>query len=462
MPRTWATWGGDLHLEVGGRVRSSLERGLREAIRDGRLRPGTRLPSSRALAADLGIARNSAADAYAQLIAEGWLASRQGAGTWVAEHRVSPPAEPAADQLPMAMPRYDLRPGVPDLSMFPRTAWVAALRRALAAAPLDVMGYTDPRGLQQLRSALSDYLSRARGVAIAPERIVICSGFADGLGLVCEVLRRRGAKSLAVEAYGHALHRNIAEAARLRVHTTPVDAGGAVIDASEPAGALLVTPAHQFPLGVALHPERRRRAIEWAVSSNAVIIEDDYDGEFRYDRQAVGAMQALAPDHIVYAGTVSKTLAPGLRLAWLVLPNGLVDDVIAVKTAVHHLSSSLDQLALAEFITSGAYDRHVRRTRLAYRRRRDRLVAALHRHAPAYRITGIAAGLHALIQLPPGESEGALVARALSRRLAVQGLNSFRLGAQECAPALVVGYARPPEHAFTAALARLTALLTER
>ena len=462
MPRIWATWGGDLHLDLGGRVRSGLERGLREAIRDGRLRPGTRLPSSRALAADLGMARNTAADAYAQLIAEGWLASRQGAGTWVAEHRVSQPEERAAAGVPSAMPRHDLRPGVPDLSAFPRTGWVAALRRALATAPLDVMGYADPRGLPQLRAALSEYLSRARGVAIAPERVVICSGFAEGLGLVCEALRRRRSRSLVIEGYGHALHRHIAEAAGLSVQAVPVDLSGAAIDAMGSAGALLLTPAHQFPLGVPLHPERRRRAIDWAVDLGGVIIEDDYDGEFRYDRQAVGAMQALAPEHIVYAGTASKSLAPGLRLAWLVLPSGLVDEVIAVKRAVHRLSSSLDQLALAEFIASGAYDRHVRRVRLAYRRRRDRLIAGLHRQAPDVRVTGLAAGLHAIVQLPSGRSEDEVVARAAERGLALQGLATFRLGAQECDPALVVGYARPPEHTFSAALARLGAVLAEQ
>ncbi len=462
MPRTWATWGGDLHLELGGRVRSGLERGLRDAIREGRLGPGTRLPSSRALAADLGVARNTAADAYAQLIAEGWLASRQGAGTWVAEHRVSTAAAPDASAARSVPPRYDLRPGVPDLSGFPRAAWLAALRRALASAPPAVMGYADPRGLPQLRDALSGYLSRARGVAIAPDRIVICSGFAEGLGLICETLRRRGVNSVAIEAYGHGLHGVIAEAAGLTVHSVPVDSSGAAVDQVGSAGALLLTPAHQFPLGMPLHPERRRRAIAWAVDSDAVIIEDDYDGEFRYDRQAVGAMQARAPDHIVYAGTASKTLAPGVRLAWLVLPSRLVDDVVAVKMAVHRLSSSLDQLALAEFITSGAYDRHVRRTRLAYRRRRDRLVAELQRYAPAARVTGIAAGLHALVRLPSGPNEDELVARAAARGLALQGLATFRLGTEQLAPALVVGYARPPDHAFTAALARLGAVLAER
>jgi len=408
------------------------------------------------------MARNTAADAYGQLIAEGWLASRQGAGTWVAEHRVSHPEERAGGDVPSAMPRHDLRPGVPDLSTFPRTAWIGALRRALATAPPDVMGYADPRGLPQLRNALSEYLSRARGVAVAPERVVICSGFAEGLGLVCNALRCRGARSLVIEAYGHALHRHIAEAAGLSVQAVPVDSSGAAIDGMAPAGALLITPAHQFPLGVPLHPERRRSAIDWAMDSGGVIVEDDYDGEFRYDRQAVGAMQALAPDNVVYAGTASKSLAPGLRLAWLVLPAGLVDEVIAVKAAVHRLSSSVDQLALAEFISSGAYDRHVRRVRLVYRRRRDRLIAGLQRHAPAVRVAGIAAGLHAIVQLPPGRSEDEVVARAAERGLALQGLATFRLGAQECDPALVVGYARPPEHAFSAALARLGAVLAEQ
>src|SRR5215470_14547490 len=209
-----------------------------------------------------------------------------------------------------------------------------------------------------------------------------------------------------------------------------------------------------------------RPAADWASSAGAVIVEDDYDGELRYDRPAVGALQALAPEHVVYAGTASKSLAPGLRLGWLVLPARLVDDVVAVKGAAGRLSSSLDQLTLAEFLTSGAYDRQVRRVRLAYRRRRDRLVAAVRAAAPQVRVTGIAAGLHALLRLPPGQDEDALVARAARHGLAVEGLSDYRLGGSSGGagldgdPALVVGYATPPGHAYSTAIARLCAVLS--
>jgi GntR family transcriptional regulator/MocR family aminotransferase len=259
-----------------------------------------------------------------------------------------------------------------------------------------------------------------------------------------------------------------------------VDGSGAVVAGLSPADALLLTPTHQFPLGVALAPARRRQAADWASSAGAVIVEDDYDGELRYDRPAVGALQALAPEHVVYAGTASKSLAPGLRLGWLVLPTGLVDDVVAVKSAAGRLSSSLDQLTLAEFLASGGYDRQVRRVRLAYRRRRDRLVAAVRAAAPQVRVTGIAAGLHALLRLPPGQHEDALVARAARHGLAIEGLSAYRLGGGpgrggpgrggpgedgggaglDDGPALVVGYATPPGHAYSTAVARLCAVLS--
>jgi len=243
----------------------------------------------------------------------------------------------------------------------------------------------------------------------------------------------------------------------------PVDPDGAVLGDLGGADALLLTPTHQFPLGVPLAPARRRRAADWASSAGAVIIEDDYDGELRYDRQAVGALQALAPEHVVYAGTASKSLAPGLRLGWLVLPSRMVDEVAAVKAAAGRLSSSLDQLTLAEFIASGAYDRQVRRVRLAYRRRRDRLVAALRASAPQVQVTGIAAGLHAVLRLPPGADEDGLVARAARHGLAVEPLGAYRMPGQDGGgPALVVGYATPPSHAYSTAVARLCAVLTAR
>ena len=329
MAKTRATSGLDLHLDLAGsRVRTSLEAALREAARSGRLLPGTRLPSSRVLATDLGIARNTVADAYAQLVAEGWLAARHGSGTWVAERTGAAPAGPAAPVTAQArQARYDLRTGVPDVSAFPTSAWLAAARKALLAAPSGALSYGDPRGLPQLRAALAGYLSRARGVAATPDRVVVCAGFAQGLELLCEALRARGATTLAVEGYGHELHRRIARKEGFALTALPVDGGGAVLGDLGGAHAVLLTPTHQFPLGASLAPARRRQVTDWAASTGGVVIEDDYDGELRYDRPAVGALQALAPERVVYAGTASKSLAPGLRLGWLVLPAHLVGQV---------------------------------------------------------------------------------------------------------------------------------------
>jgi GntR family transcriptional regulator/MocR family aminotransferase len=455
------TAGLDLHLDLtGARVRAGLERALREAVSGGRLLPGTRLPSSRALAADLGIARNTVADSYGQLIAEGWLEARHGSGTWVAERAAAAPATPAVPAAAQARPtRYDLRTGVPDLSAFPSSGWLAAARKALLSAPAGALGYADPRGLPELRAALAGYLSRARGVVVTPDRIVVCAGFAQGLELLCEALRAGGATTLAVEEYGYQRHWRIAQEKGLTLRALPVDAGGAVLTGLDGVQALLLTPTHQFPLGVPLEAGRRRRAVDWAASTGGLIIEDDYDGELRYDRPAVGALQALAPERVAYIGTASKSLAPGLRLGWLVLPAHLAEQVAEAKGAVGRLSSSLDQLTLAEFIGSGAYDRQVRRVRLAYRRRRDRLVRALRREAPQVRVTGLAAGLHALLRLPSGQDEEDLVARAARHGLTVEALGTYSMGSHHAGPALVVGYATPPPHAYTTAVARLCAVL---
>jgi GntR family transcriptional regulator / MocR family aminotransferase len=473
----------DLHLDrTGPRVRASLEAQLREAVRSGRLAPGLRLPSSRSLAADLGVARNTVVDVYGQLVAEGWLVARQGSVTRVAGRAPAAEAGPAPAGAARRL-RYDLRPGSPDVAAFPRSRWLAAARRALNAAPAEAFGNApDARGRPELHQALAGYLARARGVRVSPDRIVVCSGFTQGLGLICQVLRGRGAATLAVEAYGLAHLRGIAAGHGLRLRTLPVDDGGAVLggpravlggpgavlggppDAGglDDADAALLTPAHQFPLGGVLGPRRRARAIEWAAQTGGLLIEDDYDGEFRYDRQPVGAMQAHAPEHVIYAGTASKSLAPGLRLGWLVVPAHLVDEVAAAKARTDRHSSSFDQLTLAEFLDSGAYDRQVRRSRLAYRRRRDHLVTAVRRHVPQARVTGIAAGLHARLELPPGLDEDEIIARAAARHdLALEGLSGYCAESGQHRPALVIGYATPPEHAFTGAVARLMAVLTD-
>jgi GntR family transcriptional regulator / MocR family aminotransferase len=462
MPDSWATSGLDLHLDRSGpRVRAGLENTLRDAVRTGRLAPGLLLPSSRALAADLGIARNTVAEAYSQLVAEGWLTAERGSGTRVADRGPAVAAATVAPGRPPGLPHYNLRPGSPDVSAFPRQAWLAATRRALTAAPAEAFGYCDPRGRPELRQALAGYLARARGVQVTPDRVVVCSGYTQGLALLYQVLRARGATVLAVEAVGQATHRNAAVASGLAVDPLPVDSHGAVISKLGRAAAVLLTPAHQFPFGAVLAPQRRHQVIDWAAATGGLVIEDDYDGEFRYDRQPVGALQALAPEHVIYGGTASKSLAPGLRLGWLVIPARLVDEIVAVKDLTDRGTSSVDQLTLAEFIRSGGYDRQVRRSRLVYQRRRDRLVAALHRHAPDVGITGITAGLHLLLELPARHTEAGLIARAAARGLALEGLSGYHATQGPHPPALVVGYGTPPEHAFTGALARLTATLAD-
>ncbi|MFH8804428.1 PLP-dependent aminotransferase family protein [Streptomyces sp. NPDC017936] len=465
MPEHWATSGVDLHLEPSGPgLRRGLTDALREAVRSGRLAPGTRLPSSRALAADLGVARNTVADAFADLVAEGWLTARQGSGTRVAERVAAPPA-PSAGAAPRPrereQPAHDLLPGRPDLASFPRAEWLRAARRALTSAPYHALGYGDPRGRAELRTALAGYLARARGLRAGPDRVVVCAGISHGLGLLAAVLKARGVRTVAVESYGLRPHRELLEAAGLRTAPLPFDGLGTDPAGLADAGAVLLTPAHQFPMGVPLHRERRAAVLEWARRTGGLVLEDDYDGEFRYDRQPVGALQGLDPGHVVYLGTASKSLAPGLRLGWAVLPPGLLQEVADAKGGVD-TCGVLDQLTLAEFITSGAYDRHIRAARLRYRRRRDALVAALAQRAPSVRATGIAAGLHVLLRLPEGTEPQTLRAAAW-RGLAVDGLHRHRHpeAAVERCDALVVGYATPPDHAWSAALDALCAVLPE-
>ncbi|NGO14937.1 PLP-dependent aminotransferase family protein [Streptomyces sp. HC44] len=484
--------GADLHLELelsgpGGR-RAALIRALREAVRSGRLVPGTRLPPYRSLAADLGIARNTVADAYAELVAEGWLTARQGSGTRVADRaeplgahaRVPKKAPPRARG-----PRHDLRQGTPDASSFPRAAWLASYRRALNAAPNEVFGPGDPAGRAELRQALTEYLARARGVRTEPGRIVICSGFAHALRLLFGGFGGTGGGvlggPLAVEAYGLAFHRELLAAAGVRTVPLPLDENGAQVEELSKERAVLLTPAHQFPTGGPLHPSRRSAVIDWARARGGVILEDDYDGEFRYDRKPVGAVQGLDPERVIHIGSVSKSLSPALRLGWIVLPERYVDAVLEAKGEREAWASVLDQLTLADFIVSGSYDRHVRRMRQRYRSRRDRLVAALAAHAPHIEVTGIAAGLHAVLRLPPG-SEQATVRAARWQGLALDGLAEFRHpeaavstpdgpdapdrpdGADapdrpDGPDGLVVGYATPSEHAYGAALDALCAAL---
>ncbi|HEV7708673.1 MAG TPA: PLP-dependent aminotransferase family protein [Asanoa sp.] len=471
MADSWATsprdepaeTGVDLHLDLGGpRLREGLTDALRDAVRTKRLAPGTRLPSSRTLAADLGVARNTVANAYAELIAEGWLTAQQGSGTRVAR-RVEPRrTAPAAvrPRLARQRPTYSLLTGSPNLAQFPRKQWLAAARRALTAAPHDAFALGEAHGRIELRTALADYLARSRGVFADAERIVICSGFHHALGLMARTLKARRVRAVAIESYGLDIYRDQLSNAGLRIPPLYVDEHGARTEdlAGLPdVGAVLITPAHQFPTGHALPPARRAAVLDWARATGGLILEDDYDGEFRYDREPVGALQGLDPDRIAYFGTVSKALAPGLRLAWMVLPDWLVPEIIEAKGYLDWLSSALEQLTLAEFIASGDYDRHVRAMRLRYRRRRDQLVTALADRAPAIKVTGLAAGLQVVLELPPG-TEQSVIEAAAARGLEVSGITEFRYETEDSGwrlpalDALVINYAAPLDNAWTGAL----------
>jgi GntR family transcriptional regulator / MocR family aminotransferase len=455
----------DLHLDrPGGRVGDGVMEAIRDAIRSGRLVPGIQLPSSRALAADLGVARNTVVRAYAELIAEGWLTSQHGSGTLVAQRAAdvvrsvaSPPKRRAQRRLD-----HDLRPGHPDLSSFPRTDWSRAVKRALNAAPFEAFGYADPHGRPELRHALAQYLARARGVRARPCNIVICSGAAEGLDLVAGALADAGVPAVAVEAFGLYTQLESLTKVGLRCPPLTVDSDGADVTALEDmadVGGVLLTPSHQFPTGVSLHSDRRAAVIDWARRTGAVIIEDDYDGEFRYDRSPVGALHGVDPEHVIYMGTASKSLAPGLRLGWLVLPERLVEPVARQKGEYGDTSGFVDQLAMAEFITSGSYDRHIRTMRAQYRRRREQLVTAVARSSSTTTVAGMPAGLQVMLELADGD-ESALSRQLAWRRLGVRGLDSYRhpeVGDNR--DGLVIGYAAPAPSAWAAALDALIRLL---
>ena len=399
-------------------------------------------------------------EAYAQLVAEGYLEARGGSATRVAAH-ASPGAELGAAAGEAVRLRYNFRPGVPDLSLFPRGEWMASVRATLREVPDTALGYGDARGPAPLRTALAAYLGWVRGVVADSECTVICTGFTQGLALLGRALHERGIDRVAVEDPCHPEQRMLIEHAGMQPVPIAVDGDGIRVDelARSEVRAALVTPAHQFPLGVVLAPARRAALLAWARDRKALVIEDDYDAEYRYDRAPIGALQGLAPEQILYAGTASKMLVPGLRLGWLVLPIALAHAVAAIKYRSDLGSPVIEGLAFSHFLESGALDRHLRRVRLRYRARRDALVAALGEHIPAARVRGIAAGLHALVDLPPGCDEQALVAEAARHGIGLYGVSAYYAPGATVPPALVLGYAALPEPAIEAGIAQLGRLI---
>jgi GntR family transcriptional regulator/MocR family aminotransferase len=440
-------------------LRHQLARRIAEAVRDGRLRPGTRLPASRDLAAQLGVSRGVVTDAYAQLVAQGFLAVRQRQA-----HIVAAGGHASITDPPLPRPhaaRFDFTPTAPDVTLFPRDVWRRALDKALRDVPDAALDYGDRHGSEALRQVLAERLGRVRGVVTTPQRIVIVQGFAQGLDVLCALLAARGRRCLAIEdpALDDAV--STARLAGMELVPVPVDTDGIDVAALAATGAdaVLVTPAHQFPTGVIMTPDRRRALLDWARSTGALVIEDDYDAEFRHAGPPLGTLQGLAPDHVAYIGTASKVLAPALRLGWLALPPAIAPAAAEAKWWRDSGSPMIDQLALADILASGAFDRSLRRALRSYRARRDRLVNELTRRLPTARISGAAAGLHLVLELQ-GTTEATVVARALERGINVRGLSSYAVDPARPArttAALVLGYGRLPEPAIADAVARLAA-----
>ncbi|MBA3671460.1 MAG: PLP-dependent aminotransferase family protein [Gemmatimonadaceae bacterium] len=440
---------------------SQIEDQLRCAIRSGALRPATTVPSTRDLARQLDVSRPIVVNAYAQLSAEGYLELRRGARPRVssaARRCEAPAATSAFVEAPL---RFDFRPGAPDLSAFPRAAWLRCLRDGLAGMSDADLGYTDPHGSGLLRSALSDYLGRVRGVMTDPSRVLVTSGFAQGRALIFRALASHGARRIAIEDPSNSELRDAVAPAGLRLVPIPVDDHGIRVDmlARSSADAVVITPAHQYPTGAVMSGERRAALLAWLRDRNAIAIEDDYDAEYRYDRAPVGALQSLDPDRIVYAGTTSKTLAPALRLGWLVVPPRLLNAVMAQQLIFDFGGPRIEQHAFAHFLARGELDRHLRRMRGRYRVRRDALMTALRESLPQAAICGVAAGLHATVRLPDGHDELAIRDAARQQGIGFTTMNEYRVTKASGPPTLVLGYGRCSEETIHAGVRELATVI---
>jgi GntR family transcriptional regulator/MocR family aminotransferase len=442
---------------VGGRSAWLTEQ-LRLAIADGRAPTGTRLPATRILATDLGVSRGVVTEAYQRLIDDGQVVGRGRAGTIVVgtagsataagavPERVSPGSFPAAAGLDVfevmrAVPaRIDLSPGLPDLAAFPRAAWLRAERTVLGAlAPAD-FGYGDPSGTPALRLAVATWLARNRGIRVDPAEVIIVAGVSQALGLLATVLRDDGVSTMAVEDPGSLGVRQHLNNWRLETPPVAVDADGLRVDELRTSGApaVMLTPAHQFPTGVVLSGARRRELLRWA-DEGGLIVEDDYDAEHRYDRPPVSALRSVLADRVCYAGSVSKLLAPALRIGWVLVPRRYRDALIAAKRNADLGNAALPQLVLAELMGSGALERHLRLLRRRHVRRRDAMLDAIGTHLPGAVVHGAAAGLHLMVTFAGGFRDVELAAAALALGVKVQPLSWH--GQRPQPPGLVLGYA---------------------
>ena len=449
------SFGSDFLLLDADRAPSSgltawLVTAVREAVGSGRLATGTRMPATRTLGTDLGISRGVVVEAYRRLSDEGVITGTTGRGTTViGAPTTSAPAhapKPVASPLSLLPPArsdadLDLSPGVPDLAAFPRAVWLRAERAVLGNVSAAELGYGDPRGNPRLRVALSGWLARTRGVRAAADDIIVVAGVAQSLALLSQTLRSRGVDRIAVEDPGSRGARD--ELRHWGMTTVPVtvDASGLRVDRLTETGVAtaVLTPAHQYPTGVVLSPGRRRELLDWA-ARGGLIIEDDYDAEHRYDRSPVPALHASDPAHVAHTGSTSKTLAPGMRMGWLIPPPELQADLVAARHASDLGSPAVPQLVLAHLIETGDLERHLRSVRIRQRRRRDAVVAAIREHLPSAVIEGVAAGLHLTLTLPQlNVDDVELAARIRAEEVVVQPMSWHRFAPGP--PGLLLGYA---------------------
>ncbi|WP_275416306.1 MocR-like pyridoxine biosynthesis transcription factor PdxR [Actinoplanes xinjiangensis] len=443
-----------------------MTEGLRAAVAAGRLSPGSRLPATRLLAGELGVSRGVVVQAYQRLADEGLAEARTGSGTVVTGRGVRRAPRPAGDRrraldelrLPISTTDgvdIDLSPGVPDLSAFPRAAWLRAERAVLDRVTAADLRYGDPGGTPRLRAELVGWLARTRGVRCEADDVVVTAGVAQGLALLAQVLRARGVDALAVEDPGSRGATDQMVFWGMRPTGIGVDEHGMRVGELVATGvrAALLTPAHQFPTGVVLSPERRRELLAWANRDGGLVIEDDYDAEHRYDRAPVAALQGSAPERVAYLGSVSKSLAPAMRTGWLIAPRGMQAELLAAKHASDLGNPALPQLVLAQLLSSGDHDRHLRAVRTRQRSRRDALIAGLRAHLPEARVAGVAAGLHVLVLLPGTADDVVLAGRVAAAGVQVQPLSWHRR--RPGPPGLVIGYAAHPPDRLAEAAARI-------
>jgi GntR family transcriptional regulator/MocR family aminotransferase len=445
-----------------GTLNERLKRALRAAIRSGRLATGATLPPSRALAADLGCSRWAVTEAYAQLTAEGYLEARTGSGTRVRWVDTAKTAEVRAARAGRPSARMDLAPGLPDLRAFPRARWAEALRLVTANATVADLGYSEPLGHAGLRSVLLDYLQRSRAATPTGAQLMVTTSTTSGVRRLCQALVSAGHRSMAVEDPGWTRLAAAVRDAGLEPVPVSVDDQGlrvADLDAHPGTRAVLTAPAHQFPRGVVLAAERRAALLAWANRVDGLILEDDYDSEFRYDRPPVSTVQGMDPRRVVLLGSLSKTLSPALRIGWMLVPSRWADILDRAET-MPSLPPTLDQLAFARLLTTGAYDHHLRRVRRAFRARRDLLVAELGRALPDCEVSGMAAGLHLVLHLPAAVQASAMVRVAEARGVHVVDLDAYRIYASG-PPALVLGYGNITDALVPAAVAVLADVLAD-